>query len=264
MSDAWLLFLGTSSGTPTKGAWLPSILLYYQGVYVLLDCGEGTQIRLIENSIGPARIDLIAVTHAHGDHIFGLPGLLQSMGMSSRTKSLLIKGSEDVRYFIEASFKATRYEPPFEILFESPLVKTVVQEKPHITIQGFKTCHGEIESYGYVIEAFKKTREGMKRRFKIAYTGDTAPCRDYIEYLKGADVLIHDATFEEGMEKEAREYGHSTAKDAALVAREAEAKMLVLFHKSTRYKGKPGLLERQARRIFPCTYEAHDGMRLLI
>ncbi len=264
MSDAWILILGSYSGAPAKNANLPSILVSFQGINTLLDCGEGCQIRLIEHGIGPSRIDAIAITHLHGDHIFGLPGLLQSMGLACRSRELVIKGPAELQEFINASFKITRYKPPFKIIYEHPLRETIIAKSQKLVIKGFRTFHAEVESYGYVLEGYRRVRGGWRLRFKVAYTGDTAPSREYISFIRNSDVLIHDATFEEGMEDSALEYGHSTARDAALIAREAGVKMLILFHKSTRYAGKNGLLEKQARRFFENSFEAYDGMKIIL
>ena len=261
MNEAKLLFLGTTSGMPTPNAWFPSFLLTFQGYNVLVDAGEGVQLRLIENSIGPSRIDMILISHLHGDHIFGLPGLIQSMNMTSRTKELHIIAPTELREFLDLIFEKTRFSPDFPITFSQPLQeKTVEKGNIRIKVHGFRVCHNEIDSYGYVIEGYKLKKDEEKRVFRVSYTGDTKPCENYFKYIVNSDILIHDATFEEKMREEAHLYGHSTSIDAAEVALKSNAKLLILFHKSTRYKRDSDKLLQQARRIFHNTILAEDNM----
>ncbi len=259
MSYSWIMFLGTSSGIPSPERGLPSLLLQYQGTYILMDVGEGTQIKLIEYGIGPSRIDAILITHLHGDHIFGLPGLLQTMAMTGGDKEIIIVGPRGTRRFIETVFSITGHE-------EDPVLRVVEPPSPFrldgkLEIKPFTTCHTKIESYGYVIIGYKTGRQGTIKDFKLAYTGDTSPCNAYKQAIENADILIHDATFDIDREDEAHEFGHSTAVDAATVAEEAKAKVLFLFHTSTRYHGKEKELLLKARRVHETTYLAFDGMK---
>ncbi len=258
MSEAWILFLGTSSGIPTPERGLPSILLHYQGKYILMDVGEGTQITLIKHGIGPGRIDYILITHMHGDHIFGLPGLLETMGMNARSTPLKIIGPRELKEFVKAAFRLTEFDPEYPIEFYEPTEEIT---DDIIKIKGFPTCHADIQSYGYRITGYKKKKEGLKERFSLAYTGDTRPCDSYLKEIMNVDILIHDATFSEDRKEEANLFGHSTSKDAARMALRAHAKILFLFHQSSRYRGEKDLLIREAREIFPESYEAVDGMK---
>ncbi|MGB9725940.1 MAG: ribonuclease Z [Fervidicoccaceae archaeon] len=258
MSDSWMVFLGTSAGVPSKLRGLPSILLQYRGKYLLLDAGEGTQIALSRYGIGSSKIDAILITHLHGDHIFGLPGLIQSMGMSSRKKPLLIISPNGLRDFLEASFKTTDFIPQFDVEIREP-ERTAIGD--YIEIVPFKTCHTSLPSYGYLV--LGKTPSG-DLRFSLAYTGDTKPCESYVDAIKGSEVLIHDSTFSEELKNEAWSFGHSTSKDAALIAREIGAKVLFLFHISNRYNDDLSLLEREARRFFSEAYAAIDGMKFYL
>lgn len=261
MNEARLLFLGTTSGMPTPNAWFPSFLLTFQGYNILVDAGEGVQLRLIENSIGPSRIDMILISHMHGDHVFGLPGLIQSMNMTSRSKELHIIAPSELKEFLDLVFEKTSFSPDFTISFSDPLQgKTVEKGSIKIRVRGFPVCHNEIDSYGYVIEGYKLKRDEMKRVFRVSYTGDTKPCEKYFHHIIDSDILIHDATFEEKMREEAHLYGHSTSLDAAEVASRSNAKLLILFHKSTRYKKNTDKLLKEARKIFRNTILAEDNM----
>lgn len=260
MSEAWILFLGTSAGFPGKGRALPSILVQYRGKYLLLDAGEGAQISLLKYGIGPSKIDAIFITHSHGDHIFGLPGLIQSMGMSSRSKPLKIIAPKSVKKFVEVSMDVTGYKSIFPIEVIEPCQ---IDIDSYITVSPFKTCHGEIESFGYMIKAYK-TGKDRQIRFSLAYTGDTGPCESLFNSLTGAEVIIHDSTFDSTMKKEANEYGHSTNYDAAFIARKVNAKLLILFHVSNRYNEDRVSLQKEARKLFVNTYLAEDGMKFFI
>jgi ribonuclease Z len=233
--------------------------MQYHGVYILMDAGEGTQIKMLERGIGPAKIDVILVTHLHGDHIFGLPGLLETMAMSSRQRPIKLLGPKGLSKFIVQSMKASSHDPPFVAQILEPPKDIWIDRILHI--KPFPTCHGEIESYGYRIDGFKEKKEGVTERFSLVYTGDTKPCDQYREHLKHTEMIIHDATFDKTKQIEAWEYGHSTSIDAAKVAKDAGAKVLFLFHQSTRYSKQPRLLEKEAREIFKNTYEAVDHMR---
>lgn len=258
MSDSWMIFLGTSAGVPNKGRMLPAILLQYRGKYILLDAGEGAQIALSKYGMGASKIDAILVSHMHGDHIFGLPGLIQTMGMGSRKKPLIIMSPSGLKDFLDASFNVTDFSPQFEIKISEP---ERVEIGDYIEIIPFKTCHTASSSYGYMILG---KASGGTARFSLAYTGDTKPCKDYIEKIKGIEILIHDSTFSEELKEEAWSFGHSTSKDAALVAKEVGAKILFLFHVSNRYSENLFLLEKEARRFFLNTYVALDGMKFYL
>ena len=203
---------------PYPGESMPSVLVAFRGWYILLDAGEGVQIELLSRGIGPPRISSIHVSHMHGDHIFGLPGLLQSMGMSSRVKELVVQGPSSLREYLETVFKVTGFAPPYAISYKEchePIV--FADSNVTVRVECFRVCH-EGESYGYSVIGLRRKRKGLERVFKVSYTGDTRPCDDYLPYIIESDVLIHDATFASNMRDEAWRFGHSTAKDGAIIA----------------------------------------------
>ena len=266
MSVSWVKFLGTSAGTPTPESWFPSILVFHSGIYALLDAGEGAQIRLLENGVGPARLDVIAITHMHGDHLYGLPGLIQSMAMSSRSRELVILGPRRLGEFLRSVFKLSEFEPGFPLRVKTPPQTLEVRKGgARLLIEPFNVCHYS-ESYGYKVTGFLRAGSMVERtRFTLAYTGDTRPCEDYLENIRGVDVLIHDSTFSYKEHGESVwEYGHSTAHDAGKVALTAGAGLLVLFHKSVRYKDSGWKLLEEAKKIFENTILAEDGMTLYL
>jgi len=258
MSDAWIMFLGTSAGVPSKGRGLPSILMQYRGKYLLFDAGEGVQLSLFRYGIGASKIDAILITHLHGDHVFGLPGLIQTMGMESRIKPLLIISPPQLKEFLEISFRTTSFSPGFNIEVLEP---SRIEINNYITVTPFATCHGEVPSYGYLVEGMAT---GGGKRFSLAYTGDTSPCDKYRESVKGAEVLIHDSTFSGDLGEEAIAFGHSTSIQAAILAKEIGAKVLFLFHISNRYSDDLYALEKEARRFFPMSYVARDGTKFYL
>jgi len=191
LSGSWIAFLGTSAGTPTPTSWFPSILVFHSGIYLLLDAGEGAQIRLLQKGVGPPKIDVIAVTHMHGDHLFGLPGLLQTMEMSARKRALHLMGPIGISEFLDSVFRLTGFEAGFDInVIAPPRRLEVSRVNGVIVVEPFEVCHVG-DSYGYRVEALVKGRGGLRSRFSLAYTGDTRPCRKYLEKI----MLTHALCF---------------------------------------------------------------------
>lgn len=281
--------LGTAAALPSAERFTASnVVRDWMGNIVMLDVGEGAQYRLREAGVSLAKVDLIAITHAHGDHINGLPGLLQSMYLSGRTSRLTIVGPrqaiEFARVLIEGGEVGDAF--PVQLVEVNGPVELEVggQGRDRLVIRTFRTCHS-IESYGYVLEwrlgprltrevagaeeARRAIEEGIgvevPRPFRLAYTGDTSPCDDVINGVRGSNVLVHEATFEASMGDEAARYGHSTSVGAARVAREAGVKRLIMTHISTRYEGFEAYrLEREAREVFPSSVLAWDLARFIM
>ncbi|MCY0859261.1 MAG: ribonuclease Z [Sulfolobaceae archaeon] len=279
-------FVGTGGGAPSPYRSLPSYLIRREGFYALFDCGEGTQRNLMEYRLGIMSIKLIGITHMHGDHVLGLPGLIQTMGLLDRKEPLYIMGPKAIKDFIERTSELTGFRAPFEIRFIDSY------EDENIRIYKFPTCH-TIESYGYIFE--EKERKGLdveklrrdgindwqilrelkagkevrfngktlkpedyiivKPAIRVAYTGDTSYCEKVIDSVKGVNLLLHDSTFLD--EKDAREWGHSNAIDAATVAKQAEVKRLALIHISSRYRDTSQFV-RLASRIFDKVFVPED------
>ncbi len=288
-----LVFLGTSAAVPTKRRGLPAIALKHEADIFLFDVGEGTQYKLIRAGLSPVKITAIFVTHLHGDHVFGLPGLLQSMSMYDRKTPLHIYGPKGVSYFIESSIRATGHKPPFEVTVREDLDSVVYGS---VRIKRFPVDHGLRESYGYVVEIYKpfkldieklrqinlpvrywsRLQKGedvefrnrviraeevlIKRKpIKIVYTGDTRPIMRTVEEAKDAEVLIHDSTTADDLADEAHAEGHSTAGDAGRIAYLANVKLLILTHISARYTDTRILLS-DARRYHINAIVAEDYM----
>jgi ribonuclease Z len=297
-----VVLLGTGSAVPTETRWPPSILVRdWRGVAVLLDAGEAAQVRVRQAGVAPERIDAIAITHDHGDHVNGLPGLLQSMQVGGRRRPLTIIApgslSDLLDYLVEdwLSFKVTVRKAGDRGSMELRRGGGRV-----LSVSWFKTCHTE-DSVGYklvwaerpsiergrleelglepgpwvsdLIERGEASVGGVRVRLEdvsqpggrlsLAYTGDTRPCESVLDAVRGVDLLIHDSTYSRSHGEEAASKGHSTSEQAAALARDAGVGLLVLTHISSRYKGFEALrLLHEARRVFPRTLLAWDGMRL--
>ncbi len=296
-----LVFLGTSAAVPTARRGLPSIAYMYRGGIVLMDAGEGTQERLQRCGLSPLRIEAVLVTHMHGDHVFGLPGLLQSMAMLGRRNLLIIAGPRGLRRFLEEAARATYWLPPYPVWLVEIEPGASLVLPSGVTVESFPVAH-RIPALGYrLVEPRRKPKVDLEAarelgvagpllgrlqrgetvvlpdgrrvepqevlierpRAVVVYTGDTAPSDSVVDAARGATVLIHDATFTHDMAEEAHEQGHSTALDAAFAAKKAGVGVLVLTHFSARYDD-PAVLVDEAKRLFPRVYAAVDCSRLPI
>ncbi|MBJ7354532.1 MAG: ribonuclease Z [Thermoleophilaceae bacterium] len=287
------VFVGTAGSTPTARRGLSSLLLRRGGDQLLFDCGEGTQRQLIQ-SVGLGDIQHLFVTHFHADHILGIPGMLKTFGLRGREVPMTIYGPPGLQDVIDDmdmligrlpfdvdiyelepgeelgfkgytvsgfdvahrgrafGFKLSEYERPGH--FDEAAARELgVQPGPDF---GVLQRGGEITvSGGSVVRAEQVVGETRRGR-SIVYTGDTAPCAATVEAAAGADLLIHESTFGDDEAERAKETRHSTARQAAEVARDADVEMLCLTHVSGRYFGKE--LREQAREVFPNTELPRD------
>ncbi len=293
-----LTFLGTSSAVPSKYRNHPAIALKAFGEVMLFDCGEGTQRQLAEVKVSPMKINHIFISHLHGDHILGLPGLIQSMGFRGRSENepLHIYGPKGLEKVKESIFNLGYFAVDFPIIIHELNEGIVVQNEEYV-IECIKTNHN-VENLAYSIYEKKKPRFlrekaielGIKPgpdfgklhngfeievggkiikpeqvlgedRFgiKLVYSGDTKPSHKMIELAKNATVLIHESTYNNSDEEKADTNFHSTSAQAAFIAKEANVKNLILTHISTRYTNIDDL-KNEAIEIFKNTKIAHDFM----
>lgn len=281
-----ITFLGTSGAAPTVDRGLPAISIKYENELMLWDCGEGTQRQLMKYKIGYGSIDHIFISHSHLDHYLGLFGLLETLKLSSpspRQVNIFGQTSLDLeKYkfvklsklrngplyignnFIVSAFPVKHIKNSFGFIFQENDKLKFHEEKAHsLGLQGrlFK----EIQKKGKVkTEKGEIKLEDVSWRNpgkKIVYSGDCTPDDNLIEAARDADVLIHEATFDSSKKEDAIERSHSTAVDAATVAKKAKVKQLVLTHISPRYSDTTILLE-QAKEIFQQTKIAEDGLYL--
>lgn len=302
-----VFFLGTGAGMPAKARNVTSIvlkLLEERGSIWLFDCGEATQHQILHTSIKPRRIEKIFITHLHGDHIYGLPGLLSSRSFQGGESEVSLYGPKGIKDYVEVSLSIsqTYLKYPLEII---EIDEGIIFEDEEFIVEARLLEHG-IPSYGYrIVEkdrpgtllADKLLEAGIKpgplyKRIKngervvlddgrvihpseflgpeqkgriVTILGDTRKCEAAIELAKGADLLIHEATFSAGEEHLAYEYYHSTTTQAAEVAKSAGAKKLCLTHISSRYDRKDWLrLVQESEAIFPNTEMANDFKELSV
>ena len=289
-----ITFLGTGAAVPTLKRNHAAILLHYSGDYVLFDCGEGTQLQLQKAKVSPMKISKIFITHWHADHFAGLIPMIETLHLSGRKKPLEIYGPDATR-FIDAISELSYWAIGFNIiakdiepnkkifenkLYEISTVKTkhsipsvgyYLKEKDHIHIDVKKANKfglkgkklreikkkGELKVNNKVVklEQISKITPGRK----IIYSGDTMISKELFKVAKGADLLIHDATFVKAIK--GRE--HSCVKDVAKEAKKAKVKKLVLTHISRRIKTSKEVLN-VAKPIFKNVIVAEDLKRIKI
>ncbi|MGH7582447.1 MAG: ribonuclease Z [Gemmatimonadales bacterium] len=290
--------LGTSAAVPTVDRNVAALMLQREGELMLLDCGEGTQRQLMRYAAGFA-INEIFVTHFHADHILGIPGLLRTMGLQGRTAPLTLYGPRGAarQFGSLVTLGLERSKFPVEIIELKP--GAVIARAEYDIVTAEARHKGDCLAYALVehlrLGRFDPERArllgipegplwgrihrgepvtladgrvvapselvGQPRVGRRAvYTGDTAPCQPVAELARDADLLIHEATFGEDERERARETGHSTARDAATLAREAGVRRLVLTHISARYTREAPELLAEAREVFPATEVGRDGM----
>ncbi|MFC2090086.1 ribonuclease Z [Bacteroidota bacterium] len=293
-----LIVLGSSSALPTSKRNTAAHLLNVNERFFLIDCGEGTQIQLRKNNLSPLRINHIFISHLHGDHVFGLFGLLSSMRLLGREVPMNLYGPPMLEDMMRTHFSYFG-DPPFQLTFHAVNDRELVYEDKWIRVIALSLKHRtetygylfkekprllnvvkeKIEQYGLGIAAIKKIKEGedfttdsgtvipnreltlppvVQRSY--AYLSDTAYVPEIAEELDGVDLLFHEATFLQKDEALARDTFHSTALQAAQMAKLCNAKTLLIGHFSTRYKDEK-ILENEARTVFPNTRVVNDGDR---
>jgi ribonuclease Z len=296
--------LGCSSALPAFGRYPSSQLVHIAGRYFLVDCGEGTQMQLRRYSLKFQRINHIFISHLHGDHYLGLPGLMSSMHLLGRTEPLHIYADIGLNEILEINNKHShttlKYPVHFhpldfsepKLIFEDEKVKIstlilkhsiqccgflfvekdrprkIMKEKmeelniPIASYESLKMGEDFITSEGTIIPNSELTTDPLPPR-KYAYCSDTIYNKDLLPQLNKADLMYHESTFMEDMRIRADQTMHSTAKDAATIAMEADIKRLLLGHFSARYKDLNLLLE-EARSVFPATYLAQEGEKYFV
>jgi ribonuclease Z len=286
--DLSLFFAGTAGSVPTARRGLPAILLRAGGDRILLDCGEGTQQQLLRSS-GLPELDAIFISHYHLDHWLGLVGMLKTFDLRARERPLAIHGPPGLKALF-----ATLRQVIGRTGYPLSLVELEPYEEVRFggySIGSFPVRH-RVEAYGYAFveddrpgrfdaEAARRlgvaegpdfgrlqrgeTVDGVRPEQvvgedrpgrRIVYSGDTAPCQAVEVLAQAADVLVHEATFLSDERARARDTGHSTAAQAAEIARDAGVRLLALTHLSTRYF--PREIREEARAVFESTVVPRD------
>ncbi len=295
-----LLFLGTSGSVPTPQRGLPAILIERKGEYLMLDCGEGVQRQMIIAKASFHKKMKVFLSHMHGDHVLGLPGLMQTMSLLDRTKELKVYGPSGIESFLSSVKETVQFNLSFpveiheietdciaceekEYLVEAAWSDHVVAnlsyaliEKPRpgrfhpLKARALKVPEGPLWSrlqHGRDVELddgkivkAEQVVGPLRPGRKIVYSGDTRPSKIVERLAADADLLIHESTFDDELAEKAEEDGHSTPSQAAETARNARVKKLYLTHISARYVD-PSILLGQAVRTYANTEVAEDFLR---
>ncbi len=291
-----LCLLGTGGMMPLPYRWLTSLMLRYNGSSLLIDCGEGTQITIREKGWSFNPIDIICITHFHGDHISGLPAILLAMGNSDRTEPLIMIGPKGLEKVVRA-LRIIAPELPFEIQFiELTEAQQQIRLKGYV-IDAFKVNH-KITCYGYSVsieraglfdverakandvplKCWSRLQKGetlevdgrvltpdlvlgpARKGIKICYTTDTRPTDSIVQNAKGADLFICEGMYgEKGDVNNAVKYKHMTFEEAGTLAKAADVKELWLTHYSPALNWPENYIE-DVRRIFPNAHPGKDRM----
>jgi ribonuclease Z len=286
--DLSLFFAGTAGSVPTARRGLPALLLRAGGDRILFDCGEGTQQQLLR-SIGLSDVGAVFITHFHLDHWLGLLGMIKTFDLRARERPLTLYGPPGLRGLIGAMrpvigrtgypLELAELEPYEEIRFGSFLispfpVKHRVEAYGYAFVEDDRPGRFDVDAArtlgivdgpdfgrlqrGETVDGVRpeqvmgETRPGRR----IVISGDTAPCQAVEVLAHDADLLVHEATFMEDERDRARETAHSTAHQAAEIARDAGVRLLALTHLSTRYF--PRDVREEARAVFPNTVVPRD------
>jgi len=288
-----ITFLGTSQAIPTAKRNHIAMLLQYKNETLLIDCGEGTQRQIRKAKINPCKITRLLITHWHGDHVLGLPGLFQTLALNNYSKTLCIYGPKGTKKFISLLYKLFIFREKLKI--EVKEVRGKFLETKDFYLEALPLKHGApCNSYIFVeknkrrldkkklkklslpqSKLLSKLQQGKNIKYKgrtirsedlsyiekgkkITFLLDTALCENCHKAAKQADLLIAEATYAEKEKQLGKDYKHLTARQAATVARKAKVKRLILTHISQRYENKENLLLSEARKIFPKATIAQD------
>jgi len=290
-------FLGTSAAAPTADRGLPAVAVKREGEVILMDCGEGVQRRVLSESLGLGSDMTILVTHLHGDHVTGLLGLLQTMSLAQRRKPLNVVGPEKLLKWLDITAELLHIGLTFPIRF-SPAKPGVVLRTGGFRIRAARAAHS-VEAFSYLVEElgrpgifypekakalgvpegklWSRLQKGRAVTLRgkrveplevtgpprpgrrIGYSGDTRPTAGLLRFFSRCDFLIFDSTFRDSDREKAVERRHSTSLEAADLAKKARVRRLALTHFSARYTSVSSLV-REARRVFPNTIAASDGL----
>ncbi|MFG0518049.1 ribonuclease BN [Kluyvera intermedia] len=297
-----LTFLGTSAGVPTRTRNVTAMLLQLQhptqpGLW-LFDCGEGTQHQLLRTAFHPGKIERIFISHLHGDHLFGLPGLICSRSMAGNIQPLTIYGPQGLKEYVETSLRLSGSWTDFPLEIVEIRAGNILDDGLR-QVTAYPLDH-PVECYGFRVEEhdkpgaldakrlieagvpfgplFQRLKAGESITLadgrtvngadflapatpgkKIAIFGDTAPCESALEMARDVDLMVHEATLEAAMAEKANSRGHSSSEQTAQMAQSANVKQLIITHVSSRYDAEGcRRLLAECRSVFPTCELAED------
>jgi ribonuclease Z len=296
-------FLGTGGSIPQTNRAPSAVAVEREGDLMLFDCGEGTQRQMMRCGTG-FTVDDIFITHKHGDHLLGLPGLTQTWTFQGRDEPVRIYCPESVADHVRGCVALAGHRPAYDVDVK-PVGDGTVVRRDGYDVVAFETDHGRVDSVGYaVVEDERKGRFDRERAEelgvppgpmfstlhngeaveledgtvvepeqvvgeprpgrKFVYTGDTRPTDRTVEMARDASLLVHDGMFGDDKKDRAVETGHSTAREAAGVAREADAELLALTHVSSRYSDDVSPLKTASLDEFADSFVASDGDEVVV
>jgi ribonuclease Z len=294
-------FLGTGGSVPTPDRGLPAVLIQRDGEHFLFDCGEGVQRQMIIGKTGFHKKMKVFITHMHGDHVLGLPGLMQTMALLDRQRKLDVYGPPGIQIFLEAMRESLAFGLTFPVEIHEIEKPGIICEEEEYDVEAVLSDH-VVQSFAYAFvekprpgrfhpekakalnvpegRLWSKLQHGNSVKVpsgrivrpeqvadsaragrKIVYTGDTRPFKSLVTLASNADMLIHDGTLDDDLAERAALDGHSTPSQAASTAKKAKVKQLVLTHISARYSDA-SILMKQAKKTFRKTLVAKDFMKM--
>lgn len=294
-----LTILGSNSALPKSDRYPTAQILRVSERFFLIDCGEGTQMQLRRNRINFNKINHMFLSHLHGDHIFGLIGLISTMGLLGRKKVLTIHAHQDLKGLMEPHLLYFCADLPYQIVFSDLCYDEpkIIYEDKKVTVQSLPLSHRiptcgfvfrekpkeanirkeAIEKYSLSVREIVAIKNGEpfigedgkevepseliippRKTSSYAFCSDTRYYRRVIEHIKGVDLLYHEATFLHELKDLAKKTSHTTAKQAATIARDAEVGKLLLGHFSSRYKDLSPI-EKEAKAIFEKSVLVNDN-----
>ncbi len=294
-----VIILGNGSAMPTANQNVSAQLVKHNGKRFLIDCGEGTQIQMLKYRTGFKNLNHIFISHLHGDHFLGLAGLLSTFHLLQRKEPLHIYAPPEIEKYINVSLQVANTTLQFPLVFhntfddnrllydDGELQVSTIPLKHGVPVRGFLFAEKEgkrkiskefvseynpsfdkirdikngadyITGTGQILKNSEITTSGKEGR-RYAFCSDTAYFEDIIPVIKGVDLLYHEATFDEKTKIEALAHVHSTAKEAAAIAKAAEVKRLLLGHFSARLDGDFSDMEKEAKSVFENTIISQQG-----
>ncbi|MFN2458419.1 MAG: ribonuclease Z [Chitinophagaceae bacterium] len=290
--------LGNNSAVPAFNRHPTSQVISHDGTNYLVDCGEGTQIQMIKYKIRRGKISHIFISHLHGDHYFGLVGLITTFGLLSHMQELHVYGPEPLQQIIEMQLKVSDTQLPYPLHFHTITENAVLVDDDRITIKCFHTNH-RITCFGFSFEEKMRKRKILvdkarkhhipvtfytslqqgidyitpkgavikndtvtaapERGKKYAFCADTKYDESIIEHIYAADMIYHETTYLDNMREKAEERFHCTTRQAAMIARKAMVNKLLIGHFSSKYSTLDMFLQ-EAREVFSDTELATEGV----
>ncbi len=302
MNQFELTILGNGSAVPTAFQNPSSQLLQYNNQHFLIDCGEGTQMQMIKFGKSAQKLNRIFISHLHGDHYFGLVGLISTLHLYGRRQPLHLYAPKQLKNLLDLQFKLSDTHLMFDLVFYSLPERGLIYEDKNLTVETFPLNH-RIETHGFVFREKPRQRKLLKdfvntwhpgiaemhqikegfdfvnaegvlmknsditidppKACSYAYCSDTVYDERIIPHIQGVDLLYHEATFDDALIDVAGAKFHSTARQAALIAQKAGVKKLLLGHFSARYKDPLHLLS-EAREEFENSWLSQQGESYLL